>query len=38
MSADDFWKRYDLGVWKPAEEASSDAAVPEANVPEAKSE
>jgi hypothetical protein len=30
MSADDFWKRYDLGVWKPAEEASSDAAVPEA--------
>lgn len=30
MSADDFWKRYDLGVWKPAdpEAPSEDGAAP----------
>lgn len=31
MSADDFWKRYDLGIWKPAEETlPGETALPEA--------
>jgi hypothetical protein len=30
LSADDFWKRYDLGLFKPAETPAENPAVPDA--------